>query len=451
MQRLERLSLLLEMDTFVTLNLLVCPFTCIHSYLSLCIVGPSQAEAQAWAGFVESRLRKLVSDLLGRSLPMKKIQLWPKKVEGCVAEKAALLTLAQRENSITYFVGFRVDTFRMRGDQLNLELPMQNFREWELTRFQPLVPGMDVLVKIFTVKELPKVCFEGYYEGGKVDAMKKRRQIREKDPQRQEKRRLARLEELKARMAEIQRKKQEEQEKKRKRDEVEAEDEELSEIKQEEAAFLDAVESGEAVVENEETDLLESALDTILATEEGKTREQAEADREKLLAGELFAEGEEDVANESDEDEFGYTGDGARQIYYGKAGQMDSKYKDKRSLPVAKEDEEILRKLGYAIVSDDESKVLGTDLLPPWSEKRTLDPDHTSDASPPPMNIRFRTKFDIVELDANGRIIDTGDDDFTPSKTWIARKAGFEFKLGERGLGYYRTGQKVVVPSNTTY
>jgi poly(A) polymerase len=29
-------------------------------YLSLCIVGPSQSDAQAWAGFVESRLRKLV-------------------------------------------------------------------------------------------------------------------------------------------------------------------------------------------------------------------------------------------------------------------------------------------------------------------------------------------------------------------------------------------------------
>jgi hypothetical protein len=36
-----------------------------------------------------------------------------------------------------------------------------------------------------------------------------------------------------------------------------------------------------------------------------------------------------------------------------------------------------------------------------------------------------------------------------PSLKWIGRKGGFEFKLGERGLGYYRTGTKVVVPINT--
>jgi hypothetical protein len=395
-------------------------------------VGPSQAEAQAWAGFVESRLRKLVSDLLGRSLPLKKIQLWPKKVEGCIAEKAALLTQAQRQNCITYLVGFQVDTLRMRGDQLNVELPLQNFREWELARFQPLITGMDILAKTFRVKELPKICFEGVYEGGKLEAMKKRRGIREKDPQRLEKRRLAKLEDLKARMAEIQRKKEDEQVKKRKREEVETEDADVDEaVKEEEEGATDDVKAGE-VVENEETDLLESALDTIFDTEEGKTREEAEADRQKLLAGELLVEGED--ANDSDEDENGYTGDGARQIYYGKADQKDSMLKDKRSLPLAKDDEEMLRKLGYAVVSDDESKILGADLLPPWRQPGRTDND--SSVAPPLMKIRFREKFDIVELDANGYVIDKGDD---------------EFKLSERGLGYYRTGKKVVVPSNNSY
>ena len=51
-------------------------------YLSICIVGPSQEAVQSWAGFVESRLRRLVSDLLGK-LPVSKIQLWPKKFEAC--------------------------------------------------------------------------------------------------------------------------------------------------------------------------------------------------------------------------------------------------------------------------------------------------------------------------------------------------------------------------------
>merc|ERR1711862_621364 len=57
--------------------------------------------------------------------------------------------------------------------------------------------------------------------------------------------------------------------------------------------------------------------------------------------------------------------------------------------------------------------------------------------------------FDIIELDDDGNVIDKGDDDFLPCKRWNGRKGGFEFKLGERGLGYYRTGKKVVVPSNS--
>ena len=67
------------------------------------------------------------------------------------------------------------------------------------------------------------------------------------------------------------------------------------------------------------------------------------------------------------------------------------------------------------------------------------------------VEIKFKTPFDVVELDADGYVVDKGDDDFTPSKEWTGRRGGFEFKLGERGLGYYRTGKTVKVPSNTAY
>jgi poly(A) polymerase len=163
------------------------------NYLSICIVAPTQKDVQAWAGFVESRLRKLVSDMLARSLPLKKIQLWPKKFEACIADRAALLTQAQRKNTISYFIGFQADTLRMRGKQLNVEAQLNNFREYELSRFNPLVPGMDVLVKPFKVKELPKICFESL--GGKEEAMKKRRHMLNADPRRQEKKRQRQLNE----------------------------------------------------------------------------------------------------------------------------------------------------------------------------------------------------------------------------------------------------------------
>lgn len=65
-----------------------------------------------------------------------------------MADRTAILTLAQRQNSSTYFVGFQIDKLRMRGRELNVELPLQNFREWELARFQPLVTGMDILAKL---------------------------------------------------------------------------------------------------------------------------------------------------------------------------------------------------------------------------------------------------------------------------------------------------------------
>jgi hypothetical protein len=443
-------------------------FISYPNYLSFCIVGPTQADAQAWIGFVESRLRKLVSDMLGRSLPLSKIQLWPKKFEMCIADKAALLTQAQRKNCITYFVGFQVETLRMRGNQLNVEMQLQNFREWELSRFQPLVPGMDVLVKPFKVKELPKAVFESGYKGGKEEAMKKRRQLRNSDPRRQEKKRLARLQELKAKMAEMQRKREGESEnpmedtedaegksldRKRKREEGTDEDDiESKMVKIEDADDqIGSDEAGSELQLSEELNLLEHALDAIQqdASTGAKTREEAEADRQKLLAGALLVEG--DVLSDED-DETGYMGDGARQILLPAVKvKSNSAKRDIRSLPLGEEEAEILRKAGCAIVSDEDTTIVGGDMILPWRRPEVVEGNSHEKKPIAFAKINFLTKFDIVELDANGYVVDKGDEDFTPSLKWSGRKAGFEFKLGERGLGYYRTGKKVVVPSNTAY
>lgn len=387
-------------------------------YLSLCIVGPTQADAQAWVGFVESRLRKLVSDLLGRSLPLSKIQLWPKKVEACIADRSSLLTLGQRKNSVTYMVGFQVDVMRMRGSQLNVELQMSNFREWELSRFQPLVPGMDVLAKTFAVKSLPKICFE-IYEGGKDAAMKRRRTLRDADPKRQERRRLKRLNDLKNKMAEMQKRKElktEEsnaEDRKRKRLEDESAEEESQEKKV--IKLEESKDSSETKTEEpDEADLLENALNTLQDTESGerKTREEVEADRQKLFSGEL--EGDDDYVP-SDDDDMGYTGDGARQSFFVRPkSQNVQKFRDIRTLPLSEDEAEILRKAGYTVVSDadEETKVIGGNMPTPFRQ--------TQDAEEAPtlkrLKIKFRTKFDIVELDANGHVIDKGDDDFAPSR-----------------------------------
>lgn len=489
-------------------------FIAYPHYLSLCIVGPTQADAQAWAGFVESRLRKLVSDMLGKSLPLGKVQLWPKKFEACVADRTALLTHAQRINSATYFVGFRVDALRMRGNQLNVEQQIQNFREWELTRFQPLVPGMDVMVKCFKVKELPKIVFENMYDGGKLGAMKRRRSLRDADPRVQERKRAVKLRKLKVQMERMQRKKREAEEAKRAKKEEEGtdvQDEERKSMKRRrvegdydgeademaadkpDAGKLDEIkpkkEEDTEDLAQEETDLLESALDAIqqdaVAGGERKTREEAEADRKKLLAGELLVEGGAAGEDAEDEEAMGYTKEGVRrassmgttskELAGGVKSGMEGAEEESKPVSLEQREAEILRRVGYTVVSDDENSnvTLGGNMVLPWRRpelvsgvKREEDGGTNGQndklksggggkakilAGRPHVMIKLRTKFDVVELDAEGRVVDKGDDDFQPSKGWTGRRGGFEFKLGERGLGYYRTGKKVVVPSNTAY
>ncbi|KAL7535406.1 hypothetical protein ACHAWF_005157 [Thalassiosira exigua] len=458
-------------------------------YLSLCIVGPTQHDAQAWAGFVESRLRKLVSDMLGRSLPLSKIQLWPKKFDACVADRTALLTHAQRANSITYFIGFRVDALRMRGNQLDVERQLTNFRNYEMSRFYPLVPGMDILPRSFGVKELPKICFDGIYEGGKVAAMKRRRMLIEADPKRQEAKNKKKLAKLKKKMEAMQRKKEEaELGKSKKENEAAAADGDAGDASADEGAsdsrkrkredddeaHGDNVGPVKGEEEEEEAALLESALDKIEGAGVRKTREEAEMDRQKLLAGELLGDGDDEVD--------------------GGPGGMKSEGPPARKLTRAEREAETLRRAGLVVVSDDEAAVIGGNRILPWRRgyERTMrgvkkeepsgdvqgDGDSKKPIPPPRFKttIKFKTKFDVVELDASGRVIDkgesmvslirsffmfvyltslfgigAGDDDFTPSLKWTGRKGGFEFKLGERGLGYYRTGKKVVVPSNISY
>jgi hypothetical protein len=259
-------------------------------------------------------------------------------------------------------------------------------------------------------------------------------------------------------MAEIQKKKEEgtlaeseEGSRKRKRGDDEDERDEIIDRESKQIKAKDEIENIKEEIDgeddedrlNEEADLLEQALDTMQQDTEAnvKTREEAEADRRKLLAGELLEEGDEES---DEEDETGYAGDLARQSVLPSRKNASARSTNIRSLPVPKEDAELLRKIGCPIVSDEETKILGVNQMLPW--RRPSDKKPITKAK-----ITFRTKFDIVELDANGRIVDKGDEDYTPSKKWVGRKAGFEFKLAERGLGYYRTGKKVVVPSNTAY
>ena len=420
-------------------------FIAYPHYLSICIVGPNEADAQSWAGFVESRLRKLVSDLLGKSLPLSKIQLWPKKFEACVAEKTALLSPAQRRNSITYFVGLMVDTFRMRGTQLNMEQQLQNFREWELKRFQPHLNGMDVLVKHFPVKMLPKMCFVDIYEGGKLVAMKKRRRIRDADPKRQNAKRMARLAALEAEMAE---KKDlmaaAAERKKRKREDSldESGDQDEIPIKVEAADSSSTTSALTAKIDVQDLMEEEVVLENVLDQVQENTTESGSHNKDDAAIQMHGIEEGDDYNASDDEDGTGYGPHDSR--IFSKSGD------NSLVMGIAEKEAEILRKSGYTIISDDEKVSIGGNRVLPWRRERVAEGDNKNEMVKK-IPITFRTEFDVVELDSHGYVVDKGDDDFKPSLTWTGRLPGFEFKLGERGLGYYRTGKKVVVPSNIEY
>jgi hypothetical protein len=294
-------------------------------------------------------------------------------------------------------------------------------------------------------------CFEGIYEGGKIEAMKRRRMLIEADPKRQEAKTKRRLAKLKKKVEAMQQKKVQSASSKSKEASNESDvkdepDDSLTESRKRKRDVDDGDEEEVASIKEEEEEAaqLESALD-MLQDDAGvthKTREEAEMDRQKLLAGTGLQWDEDEEAADVKHDE------------------SDAK------LSMEERDAEILRRSGLVLVSDDEATVVGGNRILPWRKgyrssvnvvKKEEEGNDASDEKPqllikPRVNIKFKTEFPgLIELDPNGRAIDKGDDDFTPSSKWIGRKGGFEYKLGERGLGYYRTGKKVVVPSNVAF
>lgn len=286
--------------------------------------------------------------------------------------------------------------------------------------------------------------------------MKRRRLLIEADPKRQEAKAKKKLAKLKKKMEAIQQRKAQSAVKNKDENEEAIMKEELDESLLESRKRKRDVDDAEGEDANpggdeEEAALLESALDKIQDDSGAvhKTREEAEMDRQKLLAGLEWDDDEDkDAGVKADEE------------------TEDAKMnQSERKSTLQEREAEILRRSGLVIVSDDEATLVGGNRILPWRQgyrssvnavKReqggndATDKEHQPEMKPR-VAIKFKTQFDIVELDANGRVIDKGDDDYMPSAKWIGRKGGFEYKLGERGLGYYRTGKKVVVPSNISY
>jgi len=601
-------------------------------YLSLNLCARTEEDVQSWMGFVESRLRKLVSDYMmmtghhhkassssSSSLPISKLQLWPKKIPICLVDRDALLDSSQRKHSYVYFIGMQMDPSRVlrrlrdhahggagsaagntaggagnagttSGSNLpsppyvlDLDPAMRQFRNIELSKFQPLLEGMDVFPRVFPVKELPRIVFEDMYEAGvveeelksqlqqsqqsqsqtvtrvvhpKIVAMKKRRRLADADPKRLEMKRLAKLAGLKRKLEEMQKRKKEkggnvgndnenknenengdgiiatdQNENKMDSKELNHDHDHDNMVKKEDEKDItttattttttttstpstttqEDTSTNDNQIEEEEEALLESALDSIQKNND-KVAQQSQQQQQQDDDDDNNKDKDKDKdMYYSSEDEF-YGPNGARKITSSTKEGNENNDDDKNNNIMnqtpkktrAQLDAELLKSSGYNVVSSDEGggtngisnndsyKVIGGNMIHPWrrpervwmveeveeeeeedsenDDKEKNDHDgarkpkkegntskkHTTTTTttltnPTKMEVKFCTNFDVVELDSQGYIVDKGDDDFQPSITWIGRKPGFEFKLGERGVGYYRTGKKVVVPSNIAY
>ena len=308
-------------------------------------------------------MRILIGDLFAK-LPMTKIQLWPKAFDICCATPNSKLSVAQKTNSCTFFIGFKIDKLRMKGRDLNLEKQIQLFKD---AIQQVQIEGTDLLTNYFSVKQLPPIVFENFYEGGKKEAMEKRAKVRAEDPERI----------------------------RRKQEAAEDEAAAAGEGGREGDEEVSEVEGKEEEEEEKEEDALQNTLDNIRGEEGGggkKTREEAEDERRKLMSGEVILS--EDAKDEQCLIKLGI-------LKEAEEGEVEKRIELKVKVPVWREAE---RGRG----------------------KR--------------MKINFRSKFTVIELTPDGRVVDLGDDDYTPSARWTGRRGGFEFKRGIRGVGYYRTG-----------
>ena len=108
---------------------------------------------------------------------------------------------------------------------------------------------------------------------------------------------------------------------------------------------------------------------------------------------------------------------------------------------------------GFDGESADAAEVVLKIETPEWRAKRTVTPTGGGEGATRKVRrieVKMKTKFEnIVELDGDGNIVDKGDKNFVPQTKFDGRMGGFEFKMGVRGVGYYRTGVNVIRPSNT--
>ncbi|GAB9468901.1 polymerase [Globisporangium polare] len=166
-------------------------FFAVHQhYLAVDVYTESEDEEQAWCGFCESRIRKLVESLayipqlcrirtFTKKYPLSFVETQAASTQSSNGDNAAHDAAAKpTKYGVCFFVGFDIDRRQLRGREVSIDNSVDYFKHNDLYRWNKRTPTMDVKITPVVWKNLPECVFEDI--GGRPVARNVRREFLKK-------------------------------------------------------------------------------------------------------------------------------------------------------------------------------------------------------------------------------------------------------------------------------
>ncbi|KAG6610295.1 Poly(A) polymerase [Phytophthora cinnamomi] len=156
-------------------------FFAVHQhYLAVEVYTEKQEEEQAWCGFCESRMRKLVESL-AYNPALCRLRAFTKKfpLSFVAGEQPNGEVLAQPSKfGVCFYVAFDIDRRQLRSREVSIDNSVEYFKNNDLYRWNKRTATMDVRVTPVVWKSLPESVFEDM--GGRAVARVARREFMKK-------------------------------------------------------------------------------------------------------------------------------------------------------------------------------------------------------------------------------------------------------------------------------
>lgn len=160
-------------------------FFAVHQhYLAVEVYTTKEDEEQAWCGFCESRIRKLVEGL-AYNPPLCHLQAFPKKFPLSFVENQSAASPTDagsdakaNKYGVCFFVGFDINRRLLHSREVSIDNSVEYFKHNDLYRWNKRTTSMDVKITPVVWKGLPDCVFEEM--GGRSVARDARREFMKK-------------------------------------------------------------------------------------------------------------------------------------------------------------------------------------------------------------------------------------------------------------------------------